>query len=309
VQRAQERGQEVRPEAQRAAGAEPALDQIQPPVAHVLAYLRARPRVEIGGQVHVVVGHGAQYTRRLLEQRVALVPGGARGIGRRIALALAERGWSVAIAYRTSAREAAEVEAQARAHGVRALAAAADVSQPEQAEALVRRVEGEWDRIDALVHCAGPYHRVDLLAETPEGWDDMFRHNLHSLFYCARAVAPGMIARRRGRILAFSMAGAERVQAQTHVTAHFIAKMGVQVLIRSLARTLAPHGVTANCLSPGFVDSGSAPPEELQKMLRTIPAGRLGTLDDVAAAALFLLSDEAAYVNGANLVLSGGWGV
>jgi 3-oxoacyl-[acyl-carrier protein] reductase len=137
----------------------------------------------------------------------------------------------------------------------------------------------------------------------------MFRSNLHSLFYCARAVAPGMIARRWGRILGFSMAGADRVQAQTGVTAHFIAKMGVQVLIRSLARGLAAHGVTANCISPGFVDSGSAPPEELHKMLKTIPAGRLGTLDDAAAAALFLISDEAAYVNGANLVLSGGWGI
>jgi len=244
-----------------------------------------------------------------MEPKVALVPGGARGIGRHIALALAERGWSVAIAYRSSAAPAAEVEAEARRHGARSLAIACDISQPAEAERLVRRVEDAWGRIDALVHAAGPYHRVDLLAETPEGWDEMFRTNLHSLFYCARLVAPGMRERRWGRILAFSMAGADRVQAQTGVTAHFIAKVGVQVLIRSLARSLAAHGVTANCISPGFVDSGSAPTEELQKMLKTIPAGRLGTLADTTAAALFLLSDEAAYVNGANLVLSGAWGV
>jgi len=244
-----------------------------------------------------------------MEQRVALVPGGARGIGREIALALADRGWSVAVAYRTSAKEAAEVETEARRRGVRALAVQADVSRADEAEALVRRIEGEWRTIDALVHAAGPYRRIELLSETPEGWDEMFRHNLHSLFYCARAVAAGMTTRRWGRILAFSMAGADHVQARPQLTAHFIAKMGVQVLVRSLARTLAPHGITANCISPGFVDSGSAPAEELQKMLKTIPAGRLGTLDDARAAALFLLSDEAAYVNGANLVLSGGWGL
>jgi len=244
-----------------------------------------------------------------MEQKVALVPGGAGGIGRHIALSLAERGWSVAIAHRPRQDHAAPTVDEVRAKGVRALAVAGDVSHPEDAATCVRQVEQELGRIDALVHAAGSYHRVDLLAETPEGWEAMFRDNLHSLFYCARAVVPGMVARRQGRIVAFSMAGADAVRAQTHVTAHFIAKMGVQVLIRSLARSLAEHGITANSISPGFVDSGATSPEELERMLPTIPAGRLGTLDDPLAVVLFLLSDEASYVNGANVVLSGAWGV
>jgi 3-oxoacyl-[acyl-carrier protein] reductase len=234
-----------------------------------------------------------------------LIPGGARGIGADLALALGERGWTVALAYRKSADEAAAVVDRIRRAGGSAGADAVDVSDAAAAGTWIHDVERRHGRIDALVHAAGAYHRVDLLAETAEAWESAFRHNLHSLFYCARAVAPTMAARGWGRVLAFGLAGADRVQARTQVTAHFIAKLGVQVLIRSLARSLAAHGVTANTISPGFVDAGGAAPDPAP----AIPAGRLGSLGDVRSAALYLLSDEAAYVNGANLVLSGGWGV
>jgi 3-oxoacyl-[acyl-carrier protein] reductase len=93
------------------------------------------------------------------------------------------------------------------------------------------------------------------------------------------------------------------------VAAHYIAKIGVVVLTKSLAKVLAGDGITVNAISPGFIDSGSATPAELESMLPKIPAGRLGTVDDAVAAARFLLSDEAGYVNGANIVLSGGWGL
>jgi len=241
--------------------------------------------------------------------RVALVTGGAKGIGRAIALALARRGWDVAICYRTSADAAAATRAELERAGRRALAAACDVSDPAAAKALVARVEGELGRVDALVHCAGPYHRVDVLAETPEGWREMFAHNLDSLLWCAQAAAPGMKARRWGRIVGFGMATADRLSAQPQLTGHFIAKMGVLVLLRTLARVLAPYGVTANAISPGFIASGSAPDEELDKMVKNIPAGYVGATDDAVGAALYLLSDEARYVNGSNLHLSGGWGL
>lgn len=118
-----------------------------------------------------------------------------------------------------------------------------------------------------------------------------------------------MIERRWGRIVSFSMASADRVSANTAVTAHFIAKMGVNALSRALAKELAPHGVTVNCISPGFIDSKSASDEELAKMKKRIPAGSVGTLGDIVAAVRYFLSDEAAYVTGANLTVSGGWGL
>ena len=244
-----------------------------------------------------------------MEGKVALIPGGARGIGRAIGIALAKEGWQVAISYRKSEVEAAETVNAMRQAGAMCLAMKNDVSDPQQAEALVKRVEEGWGRIDALINCAGPYHRVHLLEETVEGWNEMFDNNLHPVFYLSRAVAPGMKARGWGRIINFSMANADQLVAQPHVTAHYIAKAGILVLTRSLARLLAPNGVTVNAISPGFIDSGSASPEELQPMVKNIPAGYIGNVDDAVAVVQFLLSDGARYVNGANIHLSGGWGI
>lgn len=242
-------------------------------------------------------------------ERVALITGGARGIGRGIALALAERGWAVAVCYRTSERDGAETEAAVRARSGQGVALRADVSDPAQAETLVRTVEERWGRLDALVNCAGPYHRVPLLEETPVGWREMFDSNLHPVFYLARAAAPAMKARGWGRVLTFAMANADQMVGQPDVTAHYIAKAGVLILTRSLARALAPHGITVNAISPGFIASGSAPETELQAMVKRIPAGYVGEVGDAVAVACFLLSDEARYVTGANIHLSGGWGV
>ncbi|HKA90927.1 MAG TPA: SDR family oxidoreductase [Haliangiales bacterium] len=241
--------------------------------------------------------------------RVALITGGAKGIGRGVARALGARGDRVAIAYRTSAAAAAETVAAIEAAGGRGLAVAADVADPTQAERLVAQVAATFGPPDVLVHAAGPYHRADVLAETPAGWREMIGGNLDSFFYCARACAPAMAERRWGRIVAFSMAKAEHVGAVPAVAAHYVAKVGLLALARTLARRLAPSGVTVNCLSPGYIDSGSAPVAELERALPTIPAGRLGAIDDLVAAVLYLLSDEAAYVTGANLTVSGAWGL
>jgi 3-oxoacyl-[acyl-carrier protein] reductase len=244
-------------------------------------------------------------------QRLALIPGGAKGIGREIGLRLGQQGWAVAIGYRTSADAAAETVAAIEQRGGSARAIQADVSDPVACQALVDAVQA-WrggGGIDALVHCAGPYHKVDLLAETPEGWREMFANNLDSFFYCARLVAPGMVERRWGRILGFSMANADRLVAQPLITAHYLSKVAVLGLVRSLSKALAKHQVTVNAISPGFIDSGSMDPEELRMLAKNIPAGYIGTPGDAAAAALFLLSEEAAYVTGTSLHVSGGWGL
>ena len=242
-------------------------------------------------------------------RRVALIPGGARGIGRAIAQALAAREWDVAVCYRKSEDDANIAVTAVESAGGAALALRADVSSPDACTELFDQVLAWRGQIDALIHCAGPFHRVDVLAETPEGWHAMFANNLDSLFYLSRLVAPGMMERQWGRIVGFAMANADRPMAQTQITAHYLAKVSVLGLVRSLAKALAPYQITANTISPGFIDSGSVELAELAVMAKSIPAGSVGTVDDVVGAALYLLSDAASYVNGANIHVSGGWGI
>ena len=244
-----------------------------------------------------------------MAEKVALITGGARGIGKAVALDLAKQGWSVAICYRNSAAEAARVIDDVTQRGARGSSFQCDVSDPDAAAGLVRQVNEAWGRIDALINGAGPYHRVSLLKETSEGWHSMFDNNLHPVFYLTQAVIPGMRERKWGRIVCFSMANAEQLIAQPQLTAHYIAKVGLLALARSYARLIATDGITMNCISPGFIDSGSAPKEELERMARLIPAGYVGSVEDAVSAVRFLLSEEARYINGANIQLSGGWGV
>ena len=244
-----------------------------------------------------------------MNQHVALITGGAKGIGRGIALDLASRQWKIAFCYRTSETDAQKTAQDVTTRGGQALAVRCDVSDPVAAKNLVAQVENKWGPIDVLVNGAGPYHRVNLFDETIKGWNDMFDGNLHPIFYLAQAVAPGMKARKTGRIISFSMANADQMEAQADVTAHYIAKAGVLILTRTLAKLLAPYGITVNAISPGFIDSGSAPPQELAAMTKRIPAGYIGTVDDTVAAVRYLLSEDARYVNGANIQISGGWGI
>jgi 3-oxoacyl-[acyl-carrier protein] reductase len=243
------------------------------------------------------------------DQKVAFITGGAKGIGRAVALALAADHCRVAICYRTSAKEAGEVIDAARQSGGECLAIQCDVSDAQAAAGLVQRVHQEWGHIDALINGAGPYHRVSLLQETLEGWHSMFDNNLHPVFYLTRAVIPIMKESKWGRIVSFSMANAEQLIAQPQLTAHYLSKVGLLALSRSFAKLIAADGITMNCVSPGFIDSGSAPKEELERMVKFIPAGYVGSVDDAVSAVRFLLSEEARYINGANIQLSGAWGV
>ena len=244
-----------------------------------------------------------------MDPKVALITGGARGIGKGIALDLATGGWSVAICYRTSEQEAETTTRAIDERGGQGFAVRCDVSDPAACRDLVGRVEERWGKIDVLVNGAGPYHRVNLFDETPEGWAEMFTNNLHPVLYLAQAVAPGMKARKYGRIISFSMANADKMEAQPMITAHYSAKAGILILTRTLAKLLAPHGITVNAISPGFIDSGSAPPGELEGMAKKVPAGYIGDVHDTVSAVKYLLSDEARYVTGANIHVSGGWGL
>src|SRR6185503_20173218 len=171
-----------------------------------------------------------------MSTNVALITGGAKGIGRGLALDLAAQHWKIAFCYRNSEAAAKDTAAAIVERGGQALPIRCDVSDPVAAKQLVVRVEQEWGRIDALINGAGPYHRVNLFDETVEGWKEMFDGNLHPIFYLAKAVSTGMKARKSGRIISFSMANADQMISQPDVTAHYIAKAGVLILTRTLAK-------------------------------------------------------------------------
>ena len=241
--------------------------------------------------------------------KTALIPGGTRGIGRALALRLAAEDWAVAVCYKQNGKAADTLREELKTVSESVWITRADVSDYAVAEKLVRDVEERFGGIDALINCIGAYRRAPLLEETAEDWCYMFDANLHPVFYLCRVVAPGFIRRGWGRIVNFGMVNAEQLTAQPYVTAHYIAKAGVIVLTRSLARALAPHGITVNVISPGFIDSGGVSREELAESFKNIPAGYMGSPDDVVSTVRWLLSEESRYVNGANIQISGAWGV
>lgn len=243
------------------------------------------------------------------DSRVVLIAGGVRGIGRTVAVTLARQGWTIAACYRKSEAEATTLRKELEEFEAQVIVIRTDISDPAAAEDLVRRVEDAYGRIDALINCVGAYHRIHLMQESIEGWHEMFDNNLHPVFYLSRSAAPGMIHRGWGRIINFSMVNADQQVGQPFITAHYIAKIGVIVLTRSLAKILAPHGITVNCISPGFIETGSVPQEEISRSFQNIPAGYMGSPQDAAGAVCYLLSEDARYVNGTNIHLSGAWGV
>jgi 3-oxoacyl-[acyl-carrier protein] reductase len=244
-----------------------------------------------------------------MHNKVAIIPGGAKGIGRDIALSLADAGWFIALCYRNSQKEAEETCQNIKSKGTQSIALNYDISDPNAAQDFVEFVENKWGRIDALINCAGPYHRIGLLEETVEGWNEMFDNNLHSLFYLCKAVSTGMIKREYGRIIAFSMANADKLSAQPNITAHYIAKSGIIILVRSFAKTLAKYNITVNTISPGFIDSGNSYQKDLENITRRIPSGYIGANTDVVSLVNYLISDNAKYINGANIQISGAWGI
>ena len=244
-----------------------------------------------------------------MENRIALVTGGTRGIGKAIAIHLARNGWNIAVCYHTNHATAEQTVKEIRSISNKVMSLQCDVSNPTASTNLVNHILDTWQRIDALINCAGLYHKVPLLDETVDGWNAMFEHNLNPIFYLSKSVAETMKTHQWGRIINFGIANADQMIAQTNITAHYISKTGVLILTRSLAKVLGPYGITVNSISPGFINSEDTHSEEMNKMKPHIPVGYLGKADDIVDAVKFLLSDEARYINGTNIHVSGGWGI
>ena len=234
--------------------------------------------------------------------RIALVTGGARRVGRAIALGLARRGSHVAVHYHASRADAAETIGEIEALGVRARAYAADLRDPEQIERLFRQVESDFGGLDILVNSAAILEHRPLLEITPEEWDRVLDLNLRAPFLCAQHAARLMRARHAGKIINVSDLAAH--QPWTGYAHHCASKAGLEALTRVLARALAPE-VHVNAIAPGSV----LPPEDWDDdqraaLIRKTALKRLGAPADVVRAVEFLLESD--YVTGATVIVDGG---
>lgn len=247
-----------------------------------------------------------------LKDKVALVTGGSRGIGRAICLALAQAGADVAVNYHRSADKAQEVVAAISQLGQRAMACQADVSDASQAASLVEKVIAAWGRIDMLINNAGvTIGSKDLIDLEIETWEEVLRTNLSSAVYIIKAALPQMRKQKYGQI----------VNISSNVINHFppgsgaytVSKMGLIALTKVLSKEEARHGIRVNAVSPGITltDMGIGAlerrgHESAQRFLNSIPLGRAADPEEIAPTVVFLVSDDARYITGQNFVVNGG---
>ncbi|MEI6512945.1 MAG: 3-oxoacyl-[acyl-carrier-protein] reductase [bacterium] len=241
-----------------------------------------------------------------LEGKVALVTGAGRGIGRAVAIKLAQEGADVVCISRTQ-KNADSVAQEVREQGRKAIAAGIDVADSEAVDNLLSDVMKEWSRVDILVNNAGINRDSLLVRMKDEDWDSVLDTNLKGAFICARAAAKVMMKQRYGRIVnVTSIVGLSGNAGQVNYSA---SKAGLIGLTKSIARELGSRNITCNAIAPGFIETDMTAElnEEMRKkIVQNTSVGRLGTPEDIAGAVLFLCSDESSFISGQVISVDGG---
>jgi 3-oxoacyl-[acyl-carrier protein] reductase len=242
-----------------------------------------------------------------LDGKVALVTGSGRNIGRTTVLKLAAEGAHVVVNSRTNQAEAEAVAREAQARGVKALSIVADVGKKDQVEAMAAKVLSEFGRVDILINNAAVRPHKPFTELTAQDWEAVRSVVLDGAVYLTRAVIDSMVKNRYGRIVFFTGEGAFMGgSGRAHVSA---AKMGLVGLARGLASEFAAHNIRVNVVSPGSIDTARANPEWYQGRTPTaagIPLGRQGTVDEIAATCLFLVTDDGGFITGQTIHANGG---
>jgi 3-oxoacyl-[acyl-carrier protein] reductase len=243
----------------------------------------------------------------VLSGKIALVTGGGTGIGRAIALTLARSGADVVVVNRSNVEAAESVAAEIEKLGRRSLALKADVSKAADAENIVSQVLTSFGRLDILVNNAGTTRDMLLLRMTEEDWDTVIDTNLKGVFLVAKAAVKPMVKQRKGKIINISsVMGLIGSAGQTNYCA---SKAGVIGFTRSLAKELGARNIQVNAVAPGFIETAmthSLKDDYRETILKNIPAGRLGTVEDIAETVLFLASPASDYITGQTLTVDGG---
>ncbi|MDD2432630.1 MAG: 3-oxoacyl-[acyl-carrier-protein] reductase [Clostridia bacterium] len=243
----------------------------------------------------------------MLTEQVALVTGASRGIGRAIAIALAENGAKVIINYKGNKAAAGEVKEIIRQRGSVAELMQADVSSSGQVKEMVKKVLEKYGRLDILVNNAGINCDTLIMRMKDEDWEKVVQTNLTAAFYCLREVTRPMMKQRSGKIINIaSVVGLHGNAGQVNYAA---AKAGIVGLTKSAAKELASRGIMVNAIAPGFIDTDMTkklPSEVQEKIAAQIPLGCLGKPEDVAQLAVFLASPRADYITGQVIPVDGG---
>ncbi|KEF39846.1 3-oxoacyl-(acyl-carrier-protein) reductase [Schinkia azotoformans MEV2011] len=243
----------------------------------------------------------------MLTGKVALVTGASRGIGREIAIELAEAGAKVAVNYSGSEAKANEVVDQIKAAGGEAFAIQANVSNTESVEAMVKEVISQFGALDILVNNAGITRDNLLMRMKEEEWDAVINTNLKGVFICTKAVTRQMMKQRKGRII--NIASIVGVCGNPGQANYVAAKAGVIGLTKTTAKELASRNITVNAIAPGFIttDMTDELPEDIKnEMLKQIPLAKFGSPSDIANVVRFLAADESSYITGQTIHVDGG---
>lgn len=247
-----------------------------------------------------------------LENKVAIVTGARRGMGRTHALALAQAGAKVVVSDLAQQECQAVVEEITKAGG-QAMAVGCDVSQKEQVDQMIKEVVAQWGKVDILVNNAGICQFKPFLELTEQEWDKTIEINLKGYFLCAQAAAKEMIKQKSGAIVNVASIAMGQVGVGFANLAHYSAsKGGIVAMTETLAAELAPYNIRVNAVSPGaietpMIDPLKSDPKTIEGVLARVPLHRMGKPEEVSNLVLFLASDKASYITGSTVVVDGGW--